>query len=80
MKAKDLLSKLSSFDPEIDVLCFCEDDQFATDNHIFRIFEITGIEKVDAEKIRGVDQFPSLRLGKTGNSTPHALLEITLDF
>lgn len=26
MKVKDLLSKLSTFDPDVEVLCYCEDE------------------------------------------------------
>lgn len=80
MKVKDLLSKLSGFDPEQDVLCYSEDERGLPPKHVFRLFEINGLSLTEAEKRRGEDGIPSLKLGKTECSAPHVLIDITLDF
>jgi len=80
MKVKDLLSKLSGFDLEQDVLCYCEDEGFLPPKHGFRVFEINDVALKEAEKIKREDEIPSLRLGKTECSAPHVLIDITSDF
>ena len=80
MKVKDLLSKLSGFDSEQDVLCYCEDEGILPRKHGFRLFEIDDVTLTDAEKTRCGDGIPSLKLGKTERSAPHVLIDITLDF
>ena len=80
MKVKELLEKLSALDPNQDVICYCEDEGVATPGHGFRLFEITSADLKEAEKTRGEDGIPSLKLGKTEHSVPHVLIEITSDF
>jgi len=79
MKVKDLHSILREFNPEHDILCYCEDENNLPDKHIIRIFEIRSVERKEAEKTRAEDGIPSLKFGKTQNSTPHVLIEITAD-
>jgi len=80
MKVRDLLSKLSAFDPERDVLCYCEDEELLPPKHGFRLFEINDVALTEAEKTRCEDGIPSLKLGKTDCSGPHVLIDITSDF
>ena len=80
MKVKDLLSKLNAFDPEQDVLCYCEDEGIQPPKHGFRLFEINAVDLTEAEKTRCEDGIPSLRLGKSECSAPHVLMDITSDF
>jgi len=80
MKVRDLISTLSAFDSEQDVLCCCEDEELLPPNHGFRLFEINGVEQREAEKIRDKEGLPSLKLDKTHASTPHILIDITSDF
>ncbi len=80
MKVKDLLSKLSSFDPEQDVLCCCEDEGIRPPKHGFRLFEINDVALTEAEKTRCEAHIPDLKLGKTECSGPQVLIDITLDF
>lgn len=80
MKVKDLVSKLSTFNPEHDVLCYSEDKGILPPKHGIRIFEIDGVDSTEAEKTRCQDGIPSLKLGKTEHSAPHVLIEITSDF
>ena len=80
MKVKDLLSKLSSFDPEQHVVCYSEDEAILPPKHGFRLFEINDVAMTEAEMTRSEDGVPSLKLGKTACSTPYVLIDITLDF
>ena len=80
MKVKDLLSKLSTLNPEEEILCYCEDEGILPPTHGFRIFEINDVALTEAEKTRCDDGIPSLTLGKTECSAPHVLIHITLDF
>jgi len=79
MKVKDMLSKLRTLNPELDVLCYCEDEGHLPDKHEFRVFEINSVDLTEAEKTRGEDGVASLRLGKTESSSSHVLIEITSD-
>lgn len=80
MKVKDLLSKLSGFDPEQDVLCYSEDEGIVPPEHGFRLLEINDVDLIEAEKTRCEDGIPSLKLGKSECSAPHVLIDVTLDF
>ena len=80
MKVKDMLSKLRGFDPEQDVLCYCDDEEILPPKHGLRLFEINDVALTEAEKTRCEDGIPSLKLGKTEGSAPHVLINITLDF
>ncbi len=80
MKVKDLLAKLRGFDAELEVLCCCEDQDILPQKHLFRLFEVDGVDLTDALKTRGADRVPSLELGKTEHSTPYVLIDISSDF
>ena len=80
MKVKDLLEKLKQLDPEMDVLCSSEDSDIQSPNHLFKLFDILAIESADAEKCRDNNGIPTLKYGKTENSTKHAIMEITSVF
>ena len=80
MRVKDLLSKLSGFDPEQDVVCYCEEEGILPSKHGFRVFEINDVALTEAEKTRSEDGIPSLKLGKSERSEPHVLIDITSDF
>jgi len=80
MKVKDLLSKLGAFDPEQDLLCYCEDEEILPPKNGFRLFEINEVDLTEGETTRGRDDIPSLKLGKSECSAPHVLIRITSDF
>lgn len=80
MKVKQLLEKLRAFDPDIDMICFCEDEDIAPHGHGFRIFDIISTDLQEVEKTKGKDGAPSLKLGRTEHSVAHVLIEITSDF
>ena len=77
MTVRELLSKLSDFPPEREVVCYCEDE---TTSQGPRVFDITDVRPRDAERVRGEDGVPNLRFGESQHSAPHVLIEITSDF
>jgi len=79
MKVKELLEKLRAFDPDQDVICYCEDKGLTTSGHGFRLFEISNVDMQEAEKTRCEDGVPSLKFGKTEHSVAIVLIEITSD-
>ncbi len=80
MKVKDLLNSLSKIDPEMDILCYSEDESFLPKNHLFRIFEIEELKVIEGEKIRGNDGIPTIKLGQSQGSQKHATLTVTSFF
>jgi len=80
MKVKDLQEKLSKFDPELDVLCYSEDEALLLDGHNFRIIEIESIDSVDSEKCSTDDGVKTLKLGKSDHSQEHVTLNVTTLF
>ncbi len=81
MKIKELIDALSAFDPENDVLCYCEEENISAPNHCsFRLFDIENIDVSDAEMIKDNNYIPSLKFGKTKHSIPHVLINIVSDF
>ncbi len=80
MKVKDLMDKLRRLDPELDVLCFSEDEALLPPNHMFRLLDIEHVSTIDVEKSRGTDGIPSFKIGRSDKSTPHAIIEVVADF
>ncbi|MHC4216519.1 MAG: hypothetical protein ACYSWP_24475 [Planctomycetota bacterium] len=80
MKVKELLEKLRAFDPDQDVICYCEDEGVKAFGHDVSLFDISSVDLQDAEKTRTGNGVPSLKLGKTENSVANVLIEITSDF
>lgn len=80
MNVRDLLSKLSAFDPKQDVLCLCEYEGILHPKGGFRLFQINDVASTEAEKTRSEEGIPSLKLGKTERSALYALIDITLNF
>jgi len=78
MKVKELISTLKAFDPEHDVLCWCED--LLSEKHSSRVFDIVCVDESEAQKLRVQDGIPLLKFGKTESSSPHVLIGIISDF
>lgn len=80
MKVKELLEKLNDFNPDQDIICYCEDEGVVTTDQGFKLFEIVNVDLKEAEKTRIKGIVPSLIFGKTEHSTANVLMEITSDF
>jgi hypothetical protein len=80
MKVRELQQRLSQLDPELDVLCYTEEEDLLPKNHGFRLLEIDGVEISEGERRRADDQVPSLKLGKGPYSEKLAFINVTGDF
>ncbi len=80
MKVKDLQEKLANLDPQLEVICYSEDEEFLPTRHSFRIFDIMGVDDFNGEKNRGKDSIPSIKFGRTKHSRKYASITITTDF
>ena len=79
MKVRELIQKLSGLDQDLEVICWTEDEEFASDKRPFRLFDINSVEVTHGESTR-VDGAPYMKIGKSDRSIPHAVLDITSDF
>ena len=80
MKVRELREKLNNIDPEIEVLCYCEDDRFLAEETGFVLFDISAISTCAAERVRLDDGTPYLKFAKEAGTVNIATLEITADF
>lgn len=79
MKVKDLAAKLSKMKPDLDVICYTEDEDIIPDGHSFRLFEIDDVVCQEAQRKLGKDERATLKLSKGPCSVPLVILEITSD-
>lgn len=80
MKVKELISELSKLDPQLDVLCYTEDDAFLPAGHLFRLLKLDRVSVTEGEQQRGDDQVPTLKIGKGAHSVRLATIEIISNF
>jgi len=80
MKVRELQEHLSKFDPELDILCYSEDEKVLTEKRGFILFDILAVNASEAERIRLEDGTPYLKFERGPNSVAMATLEITSDF
>jgi hypothetical protein len=80
MKVGELQQQLSKLDPDVEVLCYSEDEALRGKNQAFRLLDIECVSTAEGERIRLDDERPYLRLGKSPESMVIAILEVTADF
>lgn len=80
MKVRELLQHLNKLDPDLEVLCYSEDETLQSKGQLFRIFNLEAVETINAERLRLQDNTPYLKFGKGPDSETLVTLEITLDF
>jgi len=80
MLVRQVQQQLSQLDPELELLCYAEDEAQQGDGHFFRLLDIEAVSTTEGEMVRGDDRIPSLRLGKSDVSKVFAILEVTSDF
>ena len=61
MKVRDLMNALGKMDPELDVLCYSEDEVLVAPGCGFRILDIEAVDCTKAQKVRLKDGSPSLK-------------------
>jgi hypothetical protein len=80
MKVRELQERLGRLDPELDMLCYCEDEKLISKGRGFVLLEIAAISTAEAESLRLSDGTPYLKFDKSPMSAPLAILEVTSDF
>jgi hypothetical protein len=80
MKVRELQEYLSKFDPEINVLCYSEDEKLLAEKRGFILFDILAVSIAEAEQLRLDDDTPYLKFGRSPASVTIATLEVTSDF
>lgn len=80
MKVRELQQHLGKLDPELEVLCYSEDENLLAEGQLFRLLGIESITTVDGEQVRLDDGTPYLTVGKSPSSVVLAILEVTTTF
>lgn len=80
MKVKDLIGALSKLDPELDIICYSEDEALQAQGHTLRLLEVETVSVTEAERARDESGVPSLKLGKSALSESIAMIEVISDF
>lgn len=80
MKVRELQEHLSKLDPELDVVCYSEDERLLVEKRGFILFDILAVSTVDAERRRLDDGTPYLKFERGPASVAMATLEVTSDF
>ncbi|HEY3373742.1 MAG TPA: hypothetical protein VGK02_01590 [Candidatus Aquicultor sp.] len=82
MKVRELQQELSKLDPELEVICYSEDDNLLEEGMGFRLLDIEAVNTTQGERVRLDDRFrtPYLKLGKSPHSEIFAVIEVTSVF
>jgi hypothetical protein len=80
MRVRELLQLLSKLNPDLEVLCYSEDEALLQDGQGFRILDIEALSIAEGERVRLDDHTPYLKLGKSSSSEELAIIEVTSDF
>lgn len=80
MKVRELQEQLRKLDPELEVVCYSEDEKLLTQGRKFILFDIQTIETAEAERLRLDDGTPYLKFEKSPAALAIATLEVTTDF
>ena len=80
MKVRELMAKLKKQDPNLEILCYSEDNDHLPPNLGFRLFHVENVTNVEGEMVRVEDQIPYLKIGSSMKSQKLAIVEITSDF
>ncbi len=80
MTVKELVEKLASLDPTLDVICYTEDESLQSPGKAFVLFDIESVDTTDAERVRLDNNTPYLKFGRSQHSVKLALLSVTSDF
>ena len=80
MKVRELQEHLGKFDPEMDVICYCEDERFLVEKRGFILLDVLAVNSAEAKRFRFDDRTPYLNFGRGSASVAMAILEVTSDF
>ncbi len=80
MKIRELQEYLGKFDPELDIMCYSEDEKALSEERGFVLFDILDVNVSEAKRVRLEDGTPYLKFERGPNSVAMVTLEITSDF
>ena len=80
MKVRELQEQLSKLDPEMEVVCYSEDERLLVKKRGFILFDILAVSTANAERLRLEDGTPYLKFEKGPDSAAITTLEVTADF
>ena len=80
MKVRELQEQLNKLDPELDVVCYSEDERLLVEGRGFIPLDVLAVSTAEAERLRLDDGTPYLKFEKGPASATIATLEITSNF
>jgi len=80
MKVRELQEHLSKLDPELEVVCYSEDERLLVEKRGFILFDILAVSTTNAERLRLEDGTPYLKFEQGPDSATITTLEVTADF
>jgi len=80
MKVRELQEALSKLNPELDVVCYSEDETLLVEGRGFILFDVLAASTSKAERLRLKDGTPYLKFSSDAAAAAIATLEITSDF
>lgn len=78
MRVRELMSNLSKLDPELEIICFAEDDPSLPDSSP-SVFEISEVSQEMVQLMRDARGRPGILFGERENAESVALLSISSD-
>ena len=80
MKVRDLQERLGKLDPDLDVVCYSEDEKLVPQGRGLVVLDLLAVSTAEAERLRLEDGTPYLKFDKGPASAVLAILEVTSDF
>lgn len=80
MKVRELQEHLSKLDPQLDVVCYSEDEKLSVGARGFILLDVLAVDTIQAGRLRLDDGTPYLKFGKSPAASAIATLEVTTDF
>jgi hypothetical protein len=80
MKVRELQEQLSKLDPQLEVVCYSEDEKLLAEGRGFILLDVVAVNITEAARLRLDDRTPYLKFGKSPAASAIATLEVTTDF
>ncbi|WP_287125871.1 hypothetical protein [Desulfobacter sp.] len=80
MKVREIQEHLSKLDPELEVVCYSEDERLLVEKRDFILFDILAVNSTNAKRLRLEDGTPYLKFEKGPDSAVITTIEVTADF
>lgn len=79
MKVRELQERLSKLDPQLEVVCYSEDEKLLAKGRGFILLDVLAVDTTEAERLRLDDGTPFLTFGKGPAASSVVTLEVTTD-